>query len=98
MHDIQRDIWLPGLATIVNVVPFAMLTPLVVVRLSESGAIATMVAAYGMAPFIAILAISPITPRLLSKLGLRGAHLFGLRLLGSDCWPLQAFWRSVLKH
>ncbi|MBO6675610.1 MAG: MFS transporter [Rhizobiales bacterium] len=82
MHDIQRDIWLPGLATIVNVVPFAMLTPLVVVRLSESGAIATMVAAYGMAPFIAILAISPITPRLLSKFGLRGAHLLGLSFAG----------------
>lgn len=82
MQGIQRDIWLPGLATIVNVVPFAMLTPLVVVRLSESGAIATMVAAYGMAPFIAILAISPITPRLLSKLGLRGAHLLGLSIAG----------------
>ncbi|MEM1046948.1 MAG: MFS transporter [Pseudomonadota bacterium] len=78
MRGINRDILLPAIATIINVVPFAMLTPLVVVRLSETGAPATMVAAYGMAPFMAILAVSPFTSRLLSGLGLYKAQLAGL--------------------
>lgn len=75
-----------------NVVPFAMLTPHVVVRLSETGATATMVAAYGMASFLAILAKSPITPWLLSKLDLRGAHLLGLSLAGLGTETVAVDW------
>lgn len=67
-----------GGATVLYLVPYAMLTPQVIVRLSEAGASATAVSTYGMTPFVVILGMSFVTPSALRRIGMKGAHLFGL--------------------
>lgn len=70
----QRDVAFIAFATILNVVPYAMLAPQAVVRLSEAGSSATALALYGLTPFAVILLMSPILPRVLTQLGLQTAH------------------------
>ena len=76
--DRRNDLLRMGGATLLYLVPYAMLTPQVVVRLSEAGASATAVSAYGMTPFILILGMSFMTPSVLRRIGMKGAHLIGL--------------------
>ncbi len=74
----RNDLLRMGGATIVYLVSYAMLTPQVVVRLGEAGASATAVSVYGLAPFVLILAMSPITPKIMQRFGLKATQLVGL--------------------
>ena len=78
--DTPTDLLCMGLATVLNIVPYAMLAPQVVVRLGKAGSSAMAISIYGLTPFALILAMSGITPRALERLGLRMAHLAGLSL------------------
>lgn len=78
--EVRNDMLRIALATVLNVVPYAMLAPQVIVRLGEAGASATAVSIYGLAPFALIPAMSGCTPRVLKRLGLKTGHLAGLSL------------------
>ena len=72
------DLLCMGGATILYLVPYAMLTPQVTVHLTEAGASATAVSIYGLSPFVMVLAMSVVTPKILLRTGLKTAHLLGL--------------------
>ncbi len=74
----RNDLLRLGGATIVYLIPYAMLTPQAVVRLGEAGASATAVSVYGLAPFVLILAMSSVTPKVMQGFGLKATHLLGL--------------------
>jgi len=74
----MRTVWRYALATALNVVPYAILVPLVVVRLSEAGASAVAVGVYGLMPFAAVLAVTAVAPRLHAALGIASSYRLGL--------------------
>ena len=74
----MRTVWRYALATILNIPPYAMLIPLVVVRLSEAGASATAVGLYALLPFAVILLMMPVAARLYATFGAALAYRSGL--------------------
>ncbi len=87
-----------AVATMLNVVPYAMLFPQVTVRLAEAGRSATEVGIYGMAPFAVILTLSPALSAMVDRLGLERAHALGIAggafaLIGTSL----LFWQGVAR-
>jgi MFS family permease len=66
------------LGTLLIVLPYAMLTPQVVVHLDMLGHPRTLIAAFGAAPFVAILFVTPFVPRLIKWKGQSEIHFTGL--------------------
>ncbi len=95
-HPRERVPVLHAVATMLNVVPYAMLSPQVTVRLAEAGYSATEVGIYAIAPFVVILGLSPVLSAVVDRLGLERAHTLGisvgaLAIIGTSL----LFWQDV---
>lgn len=77
-----REVWRLASATILSITAFAMLLPSLSVVLDRAGYSAQQVGVFALAPFLAILILSPLVPPVRRRIGLIPAYRLGMILSG----------------
>jgi MFS family permease len=70
-------VWRFAASTVIGIVPFAMLVPVTVLALRARGHDAAAIGFFAAAPFVALLALSPLAPAVVRRLGPIPAYHLG---------------------
>jgi MFS family permease len=80
--QVQKALFRVAAATTLMVLSFAMLTPLLAVRLQTAGESASAIGLFAMLPFLSIALMVPLMPWVFDRLGVAVAYRCGLGLEG----------------
>ncbi len=79
---VQKALFRVAAATTLMVLSFAMLTPVLAVRLQTAGESASAIGLFAMLPFLSIALMVPLMPWVFDRLGVAAAYRLGLGLEG----------------